>query len=52
MDFYPPPHCGGHREPKFYTGYPENNVNTRCVKSTLCTNDQKSHIFQQKWSKI
>ena len=25
IDFYPPPqfeNCGGHREPKFYAGYP------------------------------
>ena len=34
MDFYPPlefENCGRHREPKFYTGYPDNAVHKRCT---------------------
>ena len=34
MDFYPPlefENCGRHREPKFYTGYPDNGVHKRCA---------------------
>ena len=34
MDFYPPPqlgNCGRYREPKFYTGYPDNGVHKRCA---------------------